>query len=93
MAYTPELGDEASCTLRRIAWALHLPMTKAIDIVMNAIPMIIDREKVCDGCKDKTRCQDCIFNGEYQSTCKHLINIIRKGETIHVGNDHIGEGL
>ena len=93
MAYTPELSDEASCTLRRIAWALHVPMTKALDIFMNVIPMIVDREKVCAGCKDKTRCQDCTFSRENHKTCEHLANIIRKGETIHVGNDHTGEGL
>jgi hypothetical protein len=93
MAYTPELSDEASCTLRRIAWALHMPMTKALDILMNAIPMIIDPKKICAGCKDKTRCQGCIFSGENHRTCEHLINIIRKGEIDHVGNDHTREGI
>ena len=90
MAYTPELSDEASCTLRRIAWALHMPMTVAMDIIMRVIPLIIDREKVCEGCRDKTRCQDCTFSQQNHRNCKDLINIIRKGETNHVGNDHIG---
>jgi len=93
MAYTPELSDEASCTLRRIAWALHVPMTKALDMVMNVIPMIVDPQKVCAGCRDKTRCQDCTFSGENHKTCEHLINMIRKGEIDHVGNDHAGNGL
>jgi len=51
MAYTPELSYESSCTLRRIAWALGLPMTEAIDRVFDHIPEIVDREKVCEGCK------------------------------------------
>ena len=88
MAYTPELSDEASCTLRRIAWALNMPMTKALDIVMNVIPMIIDPKKICAGCRDKTRCADCCFSQDNHKTCEHLVNIIRKGETNHVWNDH-----
>jgi len=62
MAYTPELSYESSCTLRRIAWALGLPMTEAIDRVFDHIPKIVDKEKVCEGCRDKTRCDDCAFN-------------------------------
>jgi hypothetical protein len=53
MAYTPELSYESSCTLRRIAWALGLPMTEAIDRVFDHIPEIVDREKVCEGCRIK----------------------------------------
>ncbi len=93
MAYTPELSDEASCTLRRIAWGLRMPMTVAMDLIMRVIPLIIDRDKVCEGCRDKTRCADCSFSQEKHRNCKDLINIIRKGEIDHVGNDHIGEGL
>ena len=62
MAYTPELSYESSCTLRRIAWALGLPMTEAIDRVFDHIPEIVDRKKVCQGCRDKTKCDDCAFN-------------------------------
>ena len=62
MAYTPELSDESSCTLRRIAWAMQMPMTKAIEEVFDYLPKILDRKKVCEGCRDKTRCQDCRFN-------------------------------
>ena len=62
MAYTPELSQRSSCTLRRIAWALGIPMTKAIERVFEHIPDIVDKRKVCEGCRDKTRCQDCAFN-------------------------------
>jgi hypothetical protein len=62
MAYTPQLSYQSSCTLRRIAWALGIPMTKAIERVFDHMPDILDKEKVCQGCRDKTRCDDCSFN-------------------------------
>ena len=61
MAYTPELSDESSCTLRRIAWALGVPMTIAIEMVMDHITTIVDRQKICNGCRDKSKCEDCVF--------------------------------
>ena len=64
MAYTPELSYESSCTLRRIAWALGLPMTEARDRVFDHIPEIVDKERVCQGCRDKTRCDECAFNNK-----------------------------
>ena len=64
MAYTPELSFKSSCTLRRIAWALNTPMTKAIEIVFDHLPKMLDREKVCQECWDKTRCDDCNFNNQ-----------------------------
>ena len=64
MAYTPELSYKSSCTLRRIAWALGVPMTQAMERVFDHIPEILDREKVCDGCRDRTRCDDCAFNNK-----------------------------
>ena len=42
MAYTPELSDESSCTLRRIAWALGIPMTRAIDKVFDHVVKTLD---------------------------------------------------
>ena len=62
MAYTPELSMKSSCTLRRLAWALDMPMTKAIEKVFEYLPEILDREKVCERCRDKTKCLDCEFN-------------------------------
>jgi hypothetical protein len=49
MTYTPEMTMKSSRTLRRIAWALDMPMTKAI-------------EKVCQACRDRSKCSDCQFN-------------------------------
>ena len=62
MAYTPELSNYQSCTLRRIAWAIDLPMTKAMSEVIEYVGNVIDSKRVCAACKDKSRCMTCAFN-------------------------------
>ena len=62
MAYTPELSYEKSCTLRRLAWAMNMPMTKAIDEVIDHVAGVVVKEKVCQACRDKSKCSCCIFN-------------------------------
>ena len=64
MAYTPELSLESSRTLRRIAWALNVPMTQAIERVFEHLPQILDRKMVCAACRDKTKCAECSFSTE-----------------------------
>jgi len=64
MAYTPELNYQRSCALRRIAWALDVPMTKAIGVIIDHTCEAIDSNKVCKFCRDKTRCQNCVFKEE-----------------------------
>ena len=63
MAYTPELSSYQSCTLRRIAWAIDLPMTKTLSEVIEYVGNIIDNKRVCAACKDKSRCMLCAFKG------------------------------
>lgn len=62
MAYTPELSMRSSCTLRRISWALGVPMTQGIESVFEFLPMVLDRKKVCQGCRDRSKCAECSFN-------------------------------
>jgi hypothetical protein len=62
MAYTPTLSYKHSCTLRRIAWALGMPMTKTIAEILEYVGRTIDNRKVCEACRDKTRCKECNFN-------------------------------
>ena len=62
MAYTPELSFKSSCTLRRVSWALGVPMTKGIEFVFDYLPQILDRQMVCQACRDKTKCTDCSFS-------------------------------
>ena len=61
MAYTPELTQTYSGTLRRIAWALEIPMTKAIEEVLNYVSKVIEKGSVCEACKDKNFCEQCPF--------------------------------
>ena len=68
MAYTPELSLESSQILRRIAWALGLPMTKAIERVFEHLPRILETKRVCDACKDKSLCPRCLFNNREVTT-------------------------
>ena len=62
MAYTPELQLEDSRTLRRIAWALGMPMTKAMHEVFLWLGRNLDAGQVCSKCKDPSKCQGCLFN-------------------------------
>lgn len=63
MAYTPELNETASATLRRIAWSLGQPMTKTMNAIFIKLPTMIDKEKVCKNCKDPSACDICGFSG------------------------------
>ncbi|MFH1981312.1 MAG: hypothetical protein ABIL58_05690 [Pseudomonadota bacterium] len=62
MAYTPELSIKSSSTLRRIAWALDLPMTQTIERVFEHLPRILDRQLVCKACRDRSKCCNCPFS-------------------------------
>jgi hypothetical protein len=61
MAYTPELSLKSSCTLRRIAWALGIPITRAIERVFEHLPSILDQNKACEAYRDKSKCPQCAF--------------------------------
>ena len=61
MAYTPKLPQYHSATLRRVAWALGKPMTKTLAALFDSLDILIDPEKVCESCKDKSHCQNCYF--------------------------------
>jgi hypothetical protein len=78
MAYTPELSYESSCTLRRIAWAMKMPMTKAMEEIFSYLPKIVDKKKICAGCRDKSGCEECVFKPT------------EKGESDEQEYDHAG---
>lgn len=62
MAYTPKLSRHQSSAIRRIAWALEMPMTKTMNSIIQYITDIIDHNKVCESCRDKSQCIICVFN-------------------------------
>ena len=59
--YSPQFSELASVSIRRLAWALHMPMTSTIDLMVRLIPSVVDAGKVCLACKDKTKCKNCGF--------------------------------
>jgi hypothetical protein len=64
MAYTPELNMEYSGILRRIAWAYTVPMTKALEGILELAARYMDSERVCEACRDNSFCDSCIFSQE-----------------------------
>lgn len=69
---------KASSTLRRIAWAVGKPMTKTAEDIMDFLPQIIDKKTVCKRCKDKSKCDDCVFYGRVDKKNAVLIKSIIK---------------
>ena len=67
MAYTPELSFRSSCTLRRVSWALGVPMTQGIEFVFDYLPQVLDRERVYRRCRDRTKCPQCAFHPQSNS--------------------------
>jgi len=61
MAYTPELNQDYSGALRRIAWALDLPMTTTLEEVIFQIGREVDRKLICEACRDNSFCDRCLF--------------------------------
>ena len=61
MAYTPELSQTHSGALRRIAWAMKIPMTKAMVEIFEIAAKALDNNKICSACWDSSFCSDCLF--------------------------------
>lgn len=66
MAYTPKLNIEYSGLLRRIAWAFGVPMTRAIEGIIECSTKYIDVKKVCEACRDRSFCELCLFKEKRQ---------------------------
>jgi hypothetical protein len=62
MVYTPRLSWEASASVKSLSFALGVPMTKTLERVIARLPVLFSPKEVCEKCKDKTRCVDCVFN-------------------------------
>jgi DNA repair protein RadC len=61
MTYSPQLNRRSCATLRRIAWALDVPMTRAIDRVIEDAVQNLENGSVCLACKDSSVCDSCAF--------------------------------
>ena len=66
MSYTPPFSTRTTVSIRRLAWALQMPMTRTMEHVVAMIPNMVDPEVVCAKCRDRQRCKDCIFHERKQ---------------------------
>ena len=65
MAYTPELSQIGSATLRRLAWHLQKPMTKSLEMLIELTTTKMAEMRpgeVCNQCKDDSICEECSFH-------------------------------
>ena len=86
MAYTPELSDYNSATLRRISWAQGRPMTIILEAVFDLIAVMLDEKKICEKCRDP-KCQhgqDCIFKTGHKVAVIDLSTIQKEGSKVKV---------
>ena len=66
MAYTPAFEQAVSAYVRRVAWALRMPMTVTLDDLVLHLAERTDPEKVCPPCRDNSLCSAfllCFFTG------------------------------
>lgn len=70
MAYSPLLSNQSSCTLRRMAWALEIPMTQAAESIIVYMAKRIDSSIVCKKCQDKSKCNLCDFHSKSKNQKK-----------------------
>jgi len=67
MAYTPELSQIGSATLRRLAWYRRKPMTETLETLMEATARTMAEIRpgdVCNRCQDKSICEECLFRND-----------------------------
>ena len=61
MAYGPQLRTKTSRSLRRLAWAMQIPMSRTLEELIKIMPHLIDSKPVCSACRDRSRCNECYF--------------------------------
>jgi hypothetical protein len=59
--YSPPFSEQATVTVRRLAWAMDAHMGQAADVIVKSAPAFINAEKVCAACRDKSKCSACAF--------------------------------
>jgi len=72
MAYTPELTQSGSATLRRLAWFRGEPMGKTLERIVEMTARHtaqISPGAICRACRDDSKCSICGFNPNETATC------------------------
>jgi hypothetical protein len=62
--YSPRFSEMASVTIRRLGWALGVPMTQAVELNIKEIALIFPSSLVCPKCKDNSKCHACGFHNQ-----------------------------
>jgi hypothetical protein len=70
MSYCPNLSFPYSGAVRRLAWAFGMPMTRTLEEVIKTVPLLLDTSQVCEKCKDKKFCKQCVFSPDYKPSGK-----------------------
>jgi len=78
--YTPQFSPMASVTVRRLAWAMGVSMPAAVNIIVRLLPNIVNPLKVCNLCKDKTKCQGCSFHNKEQAQQQDFLSMFTQKE-------------
>jgi hypothetical protein len=59
--YSLPFSEMSVVSVRRLAWFFHVPMSKAVDQVVNLLPFLFSPSAVCFAFKDNTKCKACVF--------------------------------
>jgi hypothetical protein len=60
--YTPQFTEMATVSIRRLSWALGKKMTATVDHMVQLMLTVYEPTAVCSHCKDKSKCEACIFS-------------------------------
>ena len=83
MAYTPELSLRASCTLRRIAWALNMPMTQRLRVYLKPSPGLLTGKRYAKSVWTDQNAQAVLFLSQDNTIFNEQNYLsIMKGENI-----------
>ena len=75
--YSPQFSALSAVSVRRLAWALSKPMPATVDIMVQLLPHVLNSAKVCQSCRDKSKCADCAFcNSSQQLDPAVLENVV-----------------
>lgn len=69
MAYTPQFTDWEAAVMRRIAWAMGVPMTKALSAIIEKTIQHYNGIFFCKSCKDDRFCDECPFKDKGTLVC------------------------
>ena len=70
--YSPDFSEIAAVSIRRLAWAMGANMGQVVDVMVRSLPGYINAEKVCELCKDKSKCPACAFKNSGEMPQKAL---------------------